>query len=249
MTYMEERLQKLLSAAGVCSRRAAETYINEGRVTVNGVTAQQGDKADPDRDEICLDGKNVGGAEAHIYLMLNKPRGYVTTSKDEKGRRTVMELTADVGARVYPIGRLDMDSEGLLLLTDDGEFANLLTHPKHHVPKIYRVTVSPAPSEEQIRKLSSPMTLDGYRLQPVGVKLTTHGDLEMRLHEGRNRQIRRMCESVGLQVKRLRRQAIGTVRLGELPVGAWRHLTKQDVAYLYSKENRHKTESEQMTSR
>ncbi len=244
------RLQKYFTDCGVLSRRAAEAEILAGNVRVNGNVANLGDKIDPSCDVVEWNGKRIKAdtKKPHLYLMLNKPRGYVTTSKDEKGRRTVLELTSDVGARVYPIGRLDMDSEGLLLLTDDGEFANLLTHPKHHVPKIYRVTVSPAPSEEQLRKLSSPMTLDGYRLQPVGVKLTTHGDLELRLHEGRNRQIRRMCESVGLQVKRLRRIAIGNVRLGDLPVGAWRYLTKQEIAYLYSKEQSCKTASDQKTS-
>ena len=236
------RLQKFFTDCGILSRRAAEAEILAGNVRVNGNTATLGDKIDPAADVVEWNGKRIRPrAQApHLYLMLNKPRGYVTTSKDEKGRKTVLDLTQDAGSRIYPVGRLDMDSEGLLLLTDDGTFANALTHPKHNIPKIYRVTVSPLPNEEQLHALSQPMTLDGYRLRPVGVKQIAHGDLEMKLFEGRNRQIRRMCEAVGLQVKRLRREAIGKVKLGELPVGAWRHLTAKEVEYLLSNECKNK---------
>jgi 23S rRNA pseudouridine2605 synthase len=164
--------------------------------------------------------------------MLNKPRGYVTTTSDERGRHTVTELVRDAGARLYPVGRLDMDSEGLLLLTDDGELTNRLTHPRHEIPKIYHVTLSTPPRTEQIATLRAPMVLDGYRLQPVGVKKLAPDVLEMRLFEGRNRQIRRMCEQVGLRVIRLQRVAIGTLRLGTLPSGKWRELTEDEVNYL-----------------
>lgn len=234
------RLQKYFTDCGILSRRAAEAEILAGNVRVNGNTAQLGDKVDPHDDIVEWNGKRVRSKtqKSHIYIMLNKPRGYVTTSKDEKGRKTVLELTKDIPTRIYPVGRLDMDSEGLLLLTDDGDFANALTHPRHQIPKIYRVTVSPSPTAEQIAALSRPMTLDGYQLQPVGVKPTTHGELEMRLYEGRNRQIRKMCASVGLDVKRLRRIAIGNVRLGELPTGAWRYLTMKETQYLIENETK-----------
>jgi 23S rRNA pseudouridine2605 synthase len=164
--------------------------------------------------------------------MLHKPRGYVTTAKDEKGRRTVTDLVRGVGTRVYPVGRLDMDSEGLLLLTDDGEFANRLTHPRHEIPKIYHVTLRTPPTEEQIAVLRSPMLLDGYVLQPVTVRKLSDDTLEMHLYEGRNRQIRRMCEAVNLRVSKLCRVAIGKLTLGELPMGKWRELTEDEVKYL-----------------
>ena len=231
---MEERLQKLLSAAGVCSRRAAEIYINEGRVTVNGVMAQLGDKADPDRDEICLDGKPIGGAEQHVYLMLNKPRGYVTTLSDEKGRKTVTELV-DCGLRVYPVGRLDMDSEGLLLLTSDGEFANAMMHPKHEVNKTYEVWVT-GYHEAATALLTRPVTLDGYTIRKPEVKCLWADGKKAKflvtIHEGRNRQVRRMCELAGMTVTRLRRVAEGSLQLGDLPLGQWRYLTEEELARL-----------------
>ena len=232
---MEERLQKLLSAAGVCSRRAAETYINEGRVTVNGVTAQLGDKADPDRDEICLDGKNVGGAEAHIYLMLNKPRGYVTTLSDEKGRKTVAELVSGCGQRVYPVGRLDLDSEGLLLMTNDGDFMQRLTHPSHEVSKEYHVSVF-GPVQGAAERLRAITDLDGEPIRPAGVKVLRQtgqtAELAITIHEVKNRQIRRMCAACGLTVKRLRRVREHDVELGSLPQGKWRYLTETELQSL-----------------
>lgn len=229
------RLQKYFTDCGILSRRAAEAEIARGNVTVNGVKASIGDKIDPDTDEVVWNGKPVRpqSSAQKVYLMLNKPRGYVTTASDEQGRRKVTDLVEDVGARVYPVGRLDMDSEGLLLLTNDGEFTNHLTHPRHEIPKIYRVTVSPAPTREQLDALRAPMELDGYRLLPVKVSCVSKNELEMRLYEGRNRQIRKMCASVGLDVKRLRRTAIGSLKLGELPLGAWRYLTPTEVAYLF----------------
>ena len=228
------RLQKFFSDAGVLSRRAAEAEIAAGRVKVNGVVASLGDSVNPETDVVEYRGKRIEARadKPHRYIMLNKPRGYVTTAKDEKGRRTVTDLVLGVGTRVYPVGRLDMDSEGLLLLTDDGEFANHLTHPRHEIPKIYHVTLRTPPSETQIACLRSPMVLDGYVLQPVTVRQLTADTLEMHLFEGRNRQIRRMCEAVGLRVSRLCRVAIGKLTLGELPLGKWRELTADEVAYL-----------------
>lgn len=232
---MEERLQKLLSAAGVCSRRAAETYINEGRVTVNGVTAQLGDKADPEQDEICLDGKPVGGAEKHIYLMLNKPRGYVTTLSDEKGRKTVAELVSGCGQRVYPVGRLDLDSEGLLLMTNDGDFMQRLTHPSHEISKEYHVSVF-GPVQGAAERLRAITDLDGEPIRPAGVKVLRQtgqtAELAITIHEGKNRQIRRMCAACGLTVKRLRRVREHSLELGDLPQGKWRHLTEEELRAL-----------------
>ncbi len=228
------RLQKFFTDCGVLSRRAAEEEIAQGNVTVNGVPAHIGDKIDPESDVVEYRGKRLCKSThaAPVYLMLNKPRGIVSTAKDEKGRTTVLDLLHGVPTRVYPIGRLDMDSEGLLLLTNDGELTCRLTHPRHEIPKIYHVTVSPAPTKEQLRQLAAPMELDGYRLLPVGVRPLSESTLEMTLYEGRNRQIRRMCEKVQLKVTQLRRIAIGELRLGTLPVGKWRALTPQEVAYL-----------------
>lgn len=228
------RLQKYFTDCGILSRRAAEAEIAKGLVKVNGLVASVGDKIDPDTDTVEWKGKRIQAntAQKQIYLMLNKPKGYVTTSNDEKGRKKVTDLVRDVHTRVYPVGRLDMDSEGLLLLTNDGEFTNQLTHPRHEIPKIYHVTVSPAPTKEQLRTLSAPMEIDGYRLRAVEVERISHDQLEMRLYEGRNRQIRKMCAAVGLEVKQLQRVAIGYLTLGDLALGKWRHLTKEEVNYL-----------------
>ena len=228
------RLQKFFSDCGVLSRRAAEAEIAAGKVKVNGVVAQIGDSVDPAVDIVEYKGKRIlprQGAK-HRYIMLNKPHGYVTTMQDEKGRPTVVDLTLGVGTRVYPVGRLDMDSEGLLILTDDGEFANQLTHPRHEIPKIYHVTLSTVLTKDQLAALRAPMELDGYRLQPVTVKKLAPDTVQMNLYEGRNRQIRRMCESAGLKVIRLQRIAIGDLRLGDLPLGKWRELTAEEVHYL-----------------
>ena len=228
------RLQKFFSDCGVLSRRAAEAEIAAGRVIVNGAVAHVGDSIDPDTDIVEYKGRRVIPREAlpYRYIMLNKPRGYVTTAKDEKGRPTVTHLTRAVGTRIYPVGRLDMDSEGLLLLTDDGDITNRLTHPRHEIPKIYHVTLSRPVSEEQLEALRAPMTLDGYVLLPVTVNRLSEDTLEMHLYEGRNRQIRRLCEAVALRVRRLRRVAIGSLTLGDLPIGRWRELTADEVAYL-----------------
>ena len=232
---MEERLQKLLSAAGVCSRRAAEEYLTAGRVTVNGETAQLGQKADPDRDEIFVDGVPLGRPERPVYLMLNKPRGYVTTLSDEQGRPTVAELTADAGVRVYPVGRLDLDSEGLLLLTNDGALTARLLHPSHEVDKTYRVQVY-GPVAGAAEKLAAIRDLRGEPIRPARVRCLWQGEktaeLEITIHEGKNRQIRRMCARCDLKVKRLRRVREHTLELGDLPPGQWRYLTEAEVAEL-----------------
>ena len=232
---MNQRLQKILSDRGMASRRKAEEMISAGRVTVNGRVALLGGSADADLDDIRVDGQPLPAAAGYIYLMLNKPRGYVTTLSDEKGRQTAAQLVADCGQRVYPIGRLDMDSEGLLLFTNDGAFANRLMHPSHEVQKTYLVQVSGF-TQEKFRQLAQPIVLDGYRIEPPVLRLlAVKGDkcnFEIIIHEGRNRQIRRMCEAAGMQVLRLRRIREGAVTLGNLPLGKWRHLTKEEVEEL-----------------
>ena len=204
-------------------------------MTVNGTEAHLGDTADPDTDAILVDGKPLPERDGFVYLMLHKPRGYVTTLSDEKGRANVSSLVADCGVRVYPVGRLDMDSEGLLLFTNDGEFANRLMHPSHQVEKTYGVLVTGfAPGKEEL--LARPVVLDGYRIRPPKVRLLeVKGDraqILVTIHEGRNRQVRRMCENAGLRVLRLKRMEEGGVRLGTLPEGKWRYLTEEEVEKL-----------------
>lgn len=233
---MEDRLQKILSAAGVCSRRRAETYIQQGRVTVNGRPGVLGERADPDRDQIALDGVPVGRRGDHQVLMLYKPRGVVTTLSDEKGRPTVADLVRDCGERVWPVGRLDMDSEGLLLLTDDGELTHRLIHPSHQVEKEYLVWVT-GDVDRALPILSGPMELDGEPLAPAQVRRgRTDGgvsQLSIVIHQGKNRQVRRMCAQAGLTVKRLKRVREGRVTLDRtLAPGAWRRLTEEELALL-----------------
>lgn len=232
---MTERLQKILSARGICSRRRAEELISAGRVSVNGVAAKLGDTADPENDEILLDGRPLPALSEYVYIMLNKPRGFVTTLSDEKGRPNAAQLVADCGVRVYPVGRLDMDSEGLLLFTNDGDFANSLMHPKHEVNKTYRVTVK-GYTDDGFKKLKQPVTLDGYTIRKPDVKLlrksNDKAELEVTIHEGRNRQVRRMCALAGMTVTRLNRISEGNVKLGNLPEGKWRYLTAAEVAQL-----------------
>ena len=228
---MEERLQKLLSAAGVCSRRAAEDYIEAGRVTVNGRVAVLGDKADLSRDTVALDGVELGPVPEPVYLMLNKPRGYVSTLSDEQGRRTAAELVAGCGVRVWPVGRLDLDSEGLLLFTNDGALTHRLLHPSHEVEKQYLVMVTgDIPAALPI--LTGPMELDGVLLAPVQVDRLGPNLLSFLLHEGLNRPIRRMCDQAGLTVKALRRVREGDLQLGGLKLGTWRFLTEEEVERL-----------------
>lgn len=232
---MKERLQKILSARGVASRRSSEELILQGRVTVNGVPAALGDGADPERDEILLDGQPLPQRQEYVYLMLNKPRGYVTTLSDEKGRPDAARLVADCGVRVYPVGRLDMDSEGLLLFTNDGEFANRMMHPRGEVCKTYEVWVTGYGPGAEVR-LSQPITLDGYTIRKPGVRLVRaqreKAKFLVTIHEGRNRQVRRMCEAAGMQVTRLRRIREGTLSLGNLEPGKWRYLSKEEVEAL-----------------
>ena len=231
------RIQKFFSDCGVTSRRAAEAAILAGEVTVNGKPASLGDKIDPEHDVVLYQGKPVRvRRKEYTYLMLNKPRGYLTSMTDPRGRKCVTELLNGVHVRVYPVGRLDLISEGLLLLTDDGDLANKLTHPRHSVPKSYRVKVSGEVSDDQLSILRSPLELDGKPILPVDVSVH-HTDetgtvLKMDLYEGRNRQIRRMCETAGLTVKRLNRVSIGQLKLNGLAVGRWRYLTEEEIEYL-----------------
>lgn len=229
---MEERIQKIIARYGIASRRQAEALIEAGRVRLNGNTAHLGDTAIDGEDIIQIDGKALRREPERVYIMLNKPRGWVTTLSDEKGRRTVADLVTDCGQRVYPVGRLDLNSEGLLLLTNDGEFANRLMHPSHEVSKVYHVWVSDyRPGAD--RQLRQPLELDGRTTSPAEVKLLSVRDsiamLEITIHEGRNRQIRRLCEHAGLTVTRLRRVREGSLSLGDLPTGKWRHLTEDEV--------------------
>ena len=232
-----ERLQKILASRGVCSRRKAEELLNAGRVSVNGTVAALGQSADPDTDEILLDGKPLPSASEYVYILLNKPRGFVTTLSDEKGRKNAAQLVADCGVRVYPVGRLDMDSEGLLLFTNDGDFANSLMHPKHEVNKTYRVLVD-GYTPQNLRKLEQPVTLDGYTIRKPDVSLVRQtrreggAELLVTIHEGRNRQVRRMCDLAGMKVLRLTRIAEGSLKLGDLPQGKWRYLTAEEVVAL-----------------
>ena len=232
---MKERLQKILSARGIASRRKAEEMIRSGLVTVNGITAVIGDMADPETDDIRINGMALPRQEGHVYILLNKPRGYVTTLSDEKGRPNAAQLVADCGLRVYPVGRLDMDSEGLLLFTNDGEFANSLMHPKHEVKKTYDTWVTGYTPGAEVR-LSRPITLDGYTIRPPKVKLIraegTKAKFQITIHEGRNRQVRRMCEAAGMTCTRLRRIREGSLSLGDLPQGKWRYLTPEEVQAL-----------------
>lgn len=222
------------------SRRAAEKEITEGNVTVNGSVATIGDRIDPEYDTVRWKEQIISPSTCtNTYIALNKPLGYVTTMSDEKGRKTVAELVSDVGTRVYPVGRLDMYSEGLLLFTDDGELANKLTHPSHDFSKKYLVKVKGCCTDKDVKNLTSPMELDGYELRPIKARLIKSGEtdregnvyssLSITLFEGRNRQIRRMCEKCGLSVMRLRRVSVGSINLDKLPLGKWRYLTEDEI--------------------
>lgn len=230
------RISKYLSEQGIMSRRTADEEISAGRVSVNGKTAELGQKIDPGSDVVTYNGKPVGGEVRKVCIMLNKPRGYITTMEDERGRKCVADLVSDVGVRVYPIGRLDRDSEGLLLLTNDGELANMLTHPKYHKPKVYTVKVRGEVDEKTIERLGRPFNIDGYITKPAEVKKLGGADgitsLSIRLFEGRNRQIRKMCDKCSLEVAELRRISIGEIRLGELPSGKWRQLDPAQIKKL-----------------
>ena len=230
-----ERLQKIIADRGLCSRRKAEELIRAGKVTCNGRTASLGDQADPDRDEILVEGRALPQAPQRVCIMLNKPRGFVTTLSDDRGRPTCIELVKDCGARVVPVGRLDMDSEGLLLLTNDGDLCNQVLHPRGQVEKEYAVWVTGF-SQEKLRQLREPVTLDGYliRRPQVHVIQADGGRAVVRIviHEGRNRQIRRMCALAGMEVRRLKRVREGNLRLGNLATGAWRPLSESEIRSL-----------------
>lgn len=229
---MAERLQKLLAAAGLCSRRTAEEWISAGRVCVNGVPALLGDRADPETDAITVDGQALPADTRRVYLMLNKPRGYVTTLSDEYGRHTAAELVSGCGARVYPVGRLDRDSEGLLLFTNDGDFAHRLLHPSHQVDKVYLVTVR-GDIRGAAERLMAITELDGEPIAPAQARELSRREgqalLRVTIHQGKNRQIRRMCAGLGLHVEKLQRVEEDGLRLDDLPIGKWRYLTAQEI--------------------
>ena len=230
------RLQKHLSACGIASRRKAEELIDAGKVRVNGRVATLGDKVDPKRDKVTVRGKNVVAVTQKFYIMLHKPRGYFTTMSDEFDRKSVADLVKDVGVKVFPVGRLDRDSEGLLIMTNDGEFANSITHPSKHVNKTYRVTVGGAVDVDQIKKLCEGIIIEGKKTLPCDVFVTERREdrtvLNFIIHEGRNRQIRKMCDAVGLKVLRLKRTEIAGVKLGGLKSGAWRDLNERELTRL-----------------
>lgn len=239
------RLQKFIADAGLMSRRAAEAEIEAGNLSVNGHLAFVGQKVDPREDVVTYKGKRVRyERRAHTYIMLNKPRGYLSSTADDRGRKCVTDLLEGVSARVYPVGRLDLISEGMLLLTDDGELKNRLTHPSHTIGKVYRVKVAEPVGDAQYEILTSALEIDGYKIKPVEVTLGESDEsgtvMKMTLFEGRNRQIRKMCEAAGLTVKRLSRVSIGNLKLDGLPVGKWRELSEDEVEYLY-KATRNKT--------
>ena len=229
---MKERLQKLIASAGLCARRTAEEWIAAGRVCVNGAVASLGDRADPETDTVTVDGAPLPGKPGAVYLMLNKPRGYVTTLSDEYGRRTAAELVADCGVRVYPVGRLDRDSEGLLLFTNDGELAQRVLHPRHQVDKVYLVTVR-GDIRGAAERLMAITQLDGEPIAPAqAAEVTRHEGqamLRVTIHQGKNRQVRRMCAQIGLHVVRLQRIQEDSLLLGDLPAGKWRYLTDQEL--------------------
>lgn len=238
---MKERLQKLIASAGLCARRTAEDWIAAGRVCVNGAVASLGDRADLETDTVTVDGAPLPGKPVAVYLMLNKPRGYVTTLSDEYGRRTAAELVADCGVRVYPVGRLDRDSEGLLLFTNDGELAQRLLHPRHQVDKVYLVTVR-GDIRGAAERLMAITNLDGEPIAPAqAAEVARHEGqavLRVTIHQGKNRQVRRMCAQIGLHVVRLQRIQEDSLLLGDLPAGKWRYLTEQELQGLRGGEMR-----------
>ena len=232
------RLQKFMADAGIMSRRAAEEEIKNGNVSINGHVAELGSKVDPASDLVTYRGKRIiHEKRKYTYILMNKPRGYLSSTSDDRGRKCVTDLIDGVSARVYPVGRLDLISEGILLLTDDGELKNRLTHPSHTIPKVYRVKVGGSVTQEQYDILTSALEIDGYTIKPVEVVVASEDDtgtvLKMTLYEGRNRQIRKMCEAADLTVKRLSRVSIGKLKLDGMPVGKWRYLTDEEVDYLY----------------
>lgn len=230
------RLQKMMADSGIASRRKAEELIAAGAVRVNGTVAKIGDKVDIKKDKVTVHGRNVTKRTRNVYVMLHKPRGFITTMSDEMDRKCVAELISEIPERIYPVGRLDRESEGLLLMTNDGDFANAMTHPSMHVPKTYRVTVRPGVTEEQLTQIALGIVIDGQKTAPAQVHILSQEPgrvvLEIILYEGRNREIRKMCEALGLDVARLKRTAVGPVRMGMLQPGQWRNLTSDEVKRL-----------------
>jgi 23S rRNA pseudouridine2605 synthase len=230
-----ERLQKILSEYGICSRREAEKMIAAGRVRVDGTLAAVGDKADPVKNVITVDGERLAKKEKRVCIVLNKPRGYLSSVSDDRGRKTVIDLVSECNARVYPVGRLDLNSDGLLLLSNDGEFTKRLTHPSFQVPKHYRIRIRGGNPDEIAKSLSEPMTVKGVRYSGAEVSVLERGEsdgtalLSLTLREGKNREIRNMCEALGVQVARLTRVGVGNLRLGGLKSGEWRYLTDNEI--------------------
>jgi 23S rRNA pseudouridine2605 synthase len=236
---MEQRLQKIIASSGYCSRRAAEKLIEDGRVAVNGIAASLGSSADENRDTITIDNIPLSKTEKRTYIILNKPRGYLSSMSDDKGRPTVADLTHDVGVRVYPVGRLDYDSEGLLIMTDDGELAQRLMHPSSGIKKTYEARVLGGGIEKAIELMRTPLVIDDYEIRPAEVRLLNKSEngalLSIAITEGKNRQIRKMCELVGLSVVRLKRVSEGSLKLGSLSVGKWRYLDETEIENLQKK--------------
>ena len=238
-----ERLQKIISQAGIASRRAAEKMIEEGRVTVDGVVASLGAQADADSQTICVDGEPIRRAEAHVYFLLNKPKGYISTAKDDRGRKTVLDLLPEVDARIYPVGRLDNGTEGLLLLTNDGELMNGLLHPAREVWKTYIAQVEGRLEKPELQKLKNGVTLEDGVTAPAKVRVldwdqkSGRTKLEISIHEGKNRQVRRMCEAVGHSVQALKRTEFAGLSLSGVKRGEYRALSADEVAYLYELAN------------
>ncbi len=230
------RLQKFMADNGVASRRKCEELIEQGLVKVNGITAYIGDKVDPKKDKVSVRGKKIAVSDNLRYILLHKPRGYITTMQDEQGRKCVAELVKDVGVRVYPVGRLDRESEGMLLMTNDGAFSNAMTHPTRHVPKTYRVTIRPSISDEQIAAFQDGIEIDGRMTAPASIRVIDKSEgrvvVEVIIYEGRNRQIRKMFDALDIEVARLKRTAVGSIKLGMLPQGKWRELNEDEVRKL-----------------
>ncbi len=237
--YNEVRLQKFMADCGVASRRGSEKLIEEGKVKVNGRKACIGDKIKVGRDTVTVSGKKISESEKKVTIMLNKPRGYITTVSDELDRQTVMQLVGDIKERIYPVGRLDKESQGLLIMTNDGELANFLMHPAHNVKKRYNVTVQGETEDDVLQQLRDGVVIDSKKAAPCQVEVISQKEdrtrLRFTLTEGKNREIREMCESVGLEVMRLKRVAIGGLKLGQLPVGSWRYLTESEIKALKAK--------------
>ncbi|WP_330381817.1 pseudouridine synthase [Defluviitalea phaphyphila] len=234
---MEIRLQKYLANAGIASRRKAEKYILEGKVKVNGkVITNLGTKINTEKDLVYFNDKKVCVKNKKVYILLNKPENYITTANDQFDRPTVMDLLPSISERVYPVGRLDYNTSGLLLLTNDGELTYKLTHPKHHISKTYIAKVKGIPDENSLNKLRKGIVIDGYKTSPAKIKLvrkfSENSEIEITIYEGRNRQVRKMCEAIGHPVLKLKRIAIGKIFLKDLPLGKYRYLTKEEISYL-----------------